>query len=134
MRFPIAIFLLSITAAQAQTRAVDGDTIVLRGERVRVAYLDCPEIGQKGGQEAKIAMGRLLRGEITLKPRPQPSPSVSRKCVRPGYCDHFGRTVASVYAKGRDVARRLIASGTCREYCKFSRRDFGVGGKYGTCD
>lgn len=119
-------------SARAELRTVDGDTIVLNGERVRVAYLDCPEMGHRGGQEAKFAMARLLRGGIELKPRPQATPAHPR-CQRPGYCDRFGRTVASVYANGRDVARRLIASGTCREYCRFSKSADFPQGKYGTC-
>lgn len=138
--FIAAVFLAPAAQADEPCRLLsiqDGDTITCRtdkgAESIRVAYLDCPEIGHRGGYDASLAMGRLLTGEITLKPRPQPSPSVSRRCVRPGYCDHFGRTVASVYAKTHDVARQLIASGTCREYCRFSVRDFGRGGKYGTC-
>lgn len=108
----------------------DGDTIVCRTdkgvERVRVAYLDCPELGQANGYSASMAMAKLLRKPIELKPRAQTNWQPN-KCKRLGYCDVHGRTVASVYARHRDVARRLIVSGNCKEFCRFS------GNKYGTC-
>lgn len=114
----------------------DGDTIRvdcgLGAERVRVAFLDCPEIGQPGGYDAAKAMARLLRGKIELKPRAQTG-AVHPKCRRPGYCDHYGRTVASVYSKYRDVARRLIASGACSEHCRYSVSVEFPEGKYGGC-
>jgi endonuclease YncB( thermonuclease family) len=108
----------------------DGDTIVCRTdagvERVRIWGLHCPELGQPGGYAASMAMAKLLRRPIELKLKPQ-SGADHPKCKRPGHCDHFGRTVAMVFAKRRDVARRMIASKVCVEFCKFSD------GKYGTC-
>ena len=91
----------------------DGDTIRCNNERVRIWALDCPELHMKGGYEAKQALQNLLKGKVEIKRKDR---------------DRYGRTVAIVFADGRDVARRMIASGTCKELCRYS------GNKYATCE
>ena len=114
----LLIALLLASPASAQTRVIDGDTIHHEGERIRIWGLDCPELRQPGGPEAKKALQNLLRGAtVQLKRRGR---------------DKYGRTVAIVFSghpRGfqRDVARRMIASGNCVEFCRYSQ------GKYGTC-
>ena len=42
-------------------RVTDGDTFVLAGgERVRIANLDAPELGEKGGQAGKKRLQQVL--------------------------------------------------------------------------
>lgn len=88
----------------------DGDTLTINGERIRIIGLDAPEIGSgarcaseaRAADEARNELRRLLRGaEITLR--------------RDG-TDRYGRTLAYVYADGRDVAKELIAQGLARPY------------------
>jgi micrococcal nuclease len=86
---------------------IDGDTILVDGERVRIMGLDAPEIDChcprecRLAQEAKGALARLLA---------QP-PVIERHGK-----DRYGRTLARVTAGGRDVADSLIARGLARPY------------------
>ena len=41
---------------------IDGDTIIVRGIRVRFAAIDAPELDQPGGEAAKWHMVALTRG------------------------------------------------------------------------
>jgi len=102
-----------LTPAEPATGAYsvyDGDTITIRGERIRIMGLDTPELGRgaRCASEGRMAIAardelrRLLRGaEITLR--------------RDG-SDRYGRTLAYVYADGQDVAQALIAAGLARPY------------------
>jgi len=90
---------------------VDGDTIVvmLDGQqvRVRLAYVDCPEMRQPGGQEAKDFTAAHCNGQAV------------RLLIR-GH-DHYGRTVAEVILPtGENLAHLLLTSGHARVDRRFS--------------
>ena len=107
------LLCLMAVPAHAQTRVVDGDTIHVDGERIRIFGLDCPEKRDPGGREATRAMQRLVEGATLAFQRIEK--------------DRYQRTVAKVFANGRDVTREMIRLGVCSEYCRYSKN------AYGTC-
>lgn len=93
---------------QTDLRVIDGDTIVHRGETVRLRGLDAPEIHGRCERETRLAhqararLERLLSGGLVVVPQGR---------------DRYGRTLAVVRdARGRDVAQILIAEGLARPY------------------
>ncbi|MEC4890434.1 MAG: thermonuclease family protein [Nitrospira sp.] len=77
--------------------AVDGDTVRMGGERIRLRGIDTPELNEPGGQEAKQRLETLLHdGPIRIVPYGQ---------------DVYGRTVADVFVNGRNVAEVLRQEG-----------------------
>jgi endonuclease YncB( thermonuclease family) len=93
-------------ATAAETRVVDGDTVVIRGERIRIAYIDAPETGQvhlgtgaDAGRAATAALRRFLdeaQGKIE---------------VLPIDTDAYGRTVAMLRIGPYDVGLTLVKMG-----------------------
>ncbi len=82
-------------------RAVDGDTIKLRGgERVRYLGMDSPEKGEPFYDEAKKRNSELVRGKkirlVVCSEEPR---------------DKYGRTLAWVYAGGESVNAALLREG-----------------------
>lgn len=83
---------------------IDGDTIRCGSERVRLSGIDAPETSacrpgrrcvEGNGLAARAALGKLIEGrELRL--------------VRLGR-DRYGRTIAAVYADGRNVACAMLA-------------------------
>ena len=97
-------------------RVVDGDTFWVSGQRTRIRVwgLDAPEIGRAGGSAATAQLVGLVSGR-------------SVQC-RIRDVDRYGRIVGQCWLPdSRDIAAAMIASGTAREYCRFS------GNYYGTC-
>jgi micrococcal nuclease len=100
-------------AAEQVTQPIyvhDGDTIRIGRERIRIIGLDTPEIGsgarcaaeQRGAVAARAELERMLfRAKVTIR--------------RDG-TDRYGRTLAYVYADGKNVARELISMGLARPY------------------
>ena len=85
----------------------DGDTIkVLATDRellrVRVAWIDCPELSQPFGRRAKQFMSALVFGKNVE--------------LHPHAIDRYGRTVAMVFVDGRDVGLMLIKAGLAWAY------------------
>jgi endonuclease YncB( thermonuclease family) len=93
-------------ATAAKTRVVDGDTVVIRGERIRIAHIDAPETGQihlgtgaDAGRAATAALRRFLdqaQGNIE---------------VLPIDTDAYGRTVAMLRIGPYDVGLTLVKMG-----------------------
>lgn len=95
----------------------DGDSFRCRTAhediRVRIHALDCKEL-HHGGYPAKYALRNLLKMKpVTIQPTGQKT---------------WGRTVAIVRARGRDVGCRLIASGVCARWPKYDTE-----GRYVRC-
>jgi endonuclease YncB( thermonuclease family) len=85
----------------------DGDSIrVLTANqysfRVRVAWIDAPELGQAFGRRAKQLMSALVFGKDVE--------------LHPHGVDRYGRTVAMVFVDGRDVGLELIKAGLAWAY------------------
>ena len=110
----VAGLLLATPAAAQPVRAVDGDTLAIGTERVRVIGLDAPELhGQCPieialAREARDRRAMLVRRGVRLSPRGR---------------DRYGRLLAVVLdAQGRGVAAVMIAEGLARPYDGRSRR------------
>lgn len=80
-----------------QVRAVDGDTIRVGGERIRLRGIDTPEMSEFDGPAAKRRLEDLLRnGPIRIGPHGR---------------DVYNRLVADVFVNEQNVAETLIAEG-----------------------
>jgi len=114
----IAACLLGIVLALLAERAlgaeplivaVDGDTIHVDDERIRIVGLDAPETYQarcdserQRGHRATAHLRRLLAGgAVTIR--------------RQGR-DRYGRSLGRVYVDGRDVAGLMISAGHAVRY------------------
>lgn len=110
----VSLFLTTPASAQQSARVVDGDTISVRGESIRIVGLDAPEIHGRCPRETTIArrardrMAQLVAGGVLLE--------------RHGR-DRYGRTLAIVRDRaGRDVAQILIRERLARPYYGRGRR------------
>ncbi|MGI9502278.1 MAG: thermonuclease family protein, partial [Geminicoccaceae bacterium] len=92
---------------RGRPRVIDGDTLEIRGERIRLFAIDAPELGQPwwdsegheedAGQSAKDALATLVEGK--------------RLAVKVLREDQYRRSVAVVKVDGRDIARSMVSQG-----------------------
>ena len=100
-----------------KARIVDGDTLAVAGQRIRLHGIDAPETRQtcmRDGREwacgkaATKAMRRLVGGTAV-------------RCeVRDR--DRHGRAVAACFAAGQDLQRQLVREGLALAYRRYSTR------------
>ena len=103
------------TAASSNVRIIDGDTIVVDGEHMRLFGIDAPEKGQictmngqpqRCGPMATEALRRFIgNGPVTCERRSN---------------DRYGRTVAVCSAAGRDLGREMVHSGWAIAFVRYS--------------
>ena len=117
MRLIALLFLLLAFPAQAQIiRVIDGDTIRVQGQPVRIVGLDTPELRgaclfeRQLAQQAKRRLEGIVARGVSIE--------------RAGGRDKYGRGLAIVrdLTSGRDVADILIREGLARPYNGRGRR------------
>ena len=98
-------------------KIIDGDTIVLNGEKIRFSGIDAPELKQtcmKSDQKifcgmfAKMLLIKKIGNEIP-------------KCIREGK-DAYKRTLAECFINGESLSAFLVRSGYAYAYRKYSKK------------
>ncbi len=106
------------TETKAQTlKVIDGDTIILNGEKIRFSGIDAPEMKQmcsKDGQ--KIFCGMLAKMILIKRIGNETS-----NCIKEGK-DRYDRTLAECFVNGESLSSFLVRSGYAFAYRKYSEK------------
>jgi|TARA_B100001971_G_C18138188_1_gene508856 endonuclease YncB( thermonuclease family) len=116
----VLMFIAPISASAAETfygrvvGVIDGDTIRitrnLKSVKVRLYGVDCPEIKQAGGKEARALVRRLAFGRVLL--------------IESKGKDRYKRIIGRVYLlSGNTLSRELVKAGKCWWYRKYAPDD-----------
>ena len=98
-------------------KVIDGDTIVLNGEKIRFSGIDTPELKQtclqndekvNCGMSAKILLIKKIGNNTT-------------ECISEGK-DFYKRTLAECFVNGESLSRFLVRSGYAFAYRKYSTK------------
>lgn len=119
----LVFFVAPALAADIVGRAsiIDGDTLEIHGTRIRLWGVDAPESAQ------------LCRGEDSLQYRCGAKAANDLDALvaeRPVNCtpltvDRYGRTVASCFVNGVDLAQWLVENGLALDWPQFSKGRYG---------
>ena len=102
----LAVIVATGAAALETATAVDGDTLRIGAERVRVMGLDAPEMHARCLAESRLAWAAFLRMDDLVRD----GVTVERRGL-----DRYQRTLAVVRdSRGRDVAVVMIREGLAR--------------------
>lgn len=127
LRFALAITLgLLATQASADIYVIDGDTIIVDRERIRLVGFDAPEI-RHARCDAELALGleakaRLLTLIVDACGPLAKAPASCLDIARLPRPDRYGRTLATVKTSAADLSATLIREGlahpyTCATHC-----------------
>ena len=110
-------FLTCNISSADSLRVVDGDTIVLNGEKIRFTGIDTPELKQtclQGDQEVACGMSakKLLVEKIGNN---------TPECISEGK-DKYKRTLAECFVNNESLSKFLVRSGYAFAYRKYSTK------------
>ena len=121
MKKLIGILVLSLfwsgTSSANNLRVVDGDTIILNGEKIRFSGIDTPELKQtclKDNEEvgcgmfAKMLLVKKIGNNTTI-------------CIGKEK-DFYKRTLAECFVNGESLSKFLVRSGYAFAYRKYSTK------------
>ena len=96
-------------------RVVDGDTIVLNGEKIRFTGIDTPELKQTCVQDnQKVGCGMTAKMLLVKK-----IGNETPVCISEGK-DAYKRTLAECFVNGESLSAYLVRSGYAFAYRKYS--------------
>lgn len=99
----IVILLCSWSIQPAEKVVViDGDTVKVGSEKIRLAEIDAPEVSQRFGMQSKNYLAHLVEGK-------------SVKVDRNGK-DLYGRTIATLYVDGKNINAVMVENGMAWSY------------------
>lgn len=110
----LAVIAQPAPALEGAVRVIDGDTLILGSERIRLFGIDAPEKSQRCdpsgrnwacGDWAAARLRALVVGGV--------------RCVALDR-DRYGRTVARCHSGGRDVAAEMVRLGAATAYRRYS--------------
>ena len=98
-------------------KIIDGDTIILNGEKIRFSGIDTPELKQTcmNGDE-KVFCGKTSK-MLLIKKIGNETP----ECISEGK-DAYKRTLAECFIKGESLSSYLVRSGYAFAYRKYSTK------------
>ena len=112
-------------------KVVDGDTIVLNGEKIRFSGIDTPELKQTCLQDDQEVACGMSAKMLLVKKIGNNTP----KCISEGK-DVYKRTLAECFVNGESLSKFLVRSGYAFAYRKYSTKfiedeDFAKANKLG---
>jgi endonuclease YncB( thermonuclease family) len=122
--FGLALMLaacIGAAAPEGRARVLDGDTLIVAGDTVRLFGIDAPEHDQtcKDDTGTDWPCGRVA--QATLRQIIGANPVTCTQKDR----DHYGRVVATCKAAGRDLAAQMVKAGMALAYRRYSRAYLG---------
>lgn len=111
---PVVILRPASVTTTTTVTVIDGDTLKLGNERIRLHGIDAPESQQRctDGWQAGEAARRALAGLVSTG-----APSCERVTT-----DRYGRTVAVCRVNGKDIGGEMVRRGLAWAYTRYSVR------------
>ena len=112
------LFLMFCNASFGDNlKIVDGDTIVLNGEKIRFSGIDTPELKQMCiKDDQKVFCGIFAKMLLVEK-----IGNVTPQCTSEGK-DAYKRTLAECFVNGESLSSFLVRSGYAFAYRKYSKK------------
>jgi endonuclease YncB( thermonuclease family) len=109
----ISLILLPLPALAAKVIVLDGDTIIVDGEHVRIANIDTPEIGHARCDD-ELRRGLLAKERLKIIIQAGDLTIVRGDNGR--LKDKYKRSLGRVVVNGRDAGEILISEGLARRW------------------
>ena len=109
--------LFSYPSLANNLKVIDGDTIVLNGEKIRFSGIDTPELKQTCLKDnEKVGCGMLAKKLLVKKIGNNTPICIGKKK------DFYKRTLAECFVNGESLSKFLVRSGYAFAYRKYSTK------------
>jgi micrococcal nuclease len=104
------LWLRLCTSLSGPAYVIDGDTIIVQSQHIRLSGVDAEELNEPHGQYAKLAMAAIVKSSVVT-------------CELRG-AKSYDRYVGTCFVNGNDIGAEIIKQGFALDCAHYS------GGKY----
>jgi micrococcal nuclease len=112
----ISTFMLLLSGtplgAEAKPWVIDGDTVVIAREHIRIANLDAPDIGKHARCALEAERGHIAKDMAIKIIRDAKTIQIYARTGR----DRYGRSLARLSIDGSDFGEQMISAGQARPW------------------
>lgn len=115
----IALLLAQLASISGQASVIDGDTLEIQGQRIRIHGIDAPESRQecqrggrawRCGQQSALELSKHINQGVVI--------------CNPASNDRYGRVVARCTVRGEDIAHWSVSQGWALDWPQYSRGEY----------
>jgi micrococcal nuclease len=118
LAFTLALPLIAAAKAAPAVRVIDGDTIVVGREHIRLLGIDAPEMPGHCRKGRDCAPGDPFVSKAALTQSITGATLVIHRINK----DRYGRTVADVFANGSSLSCAQLAVAAARYWARYDNR------------
>ena len=113
----VLLLCYTVEVKSADLKVIDGDTIILDGEKIRFSGIDAPELKQLCKKEDQTVFCGILSKDVLVKKIGNQIPI----CIKEGK-DIYNRFLAECFINGESLSRFLVRSGFAFAFVKYSKK------------
>ena len=112
-------------------RVVDGDTIVLNGEKIRFSGIDAPESNYKGKEQTCLVDETIIKcGKLSKEFLIKKIGTNKVTCKREEKPDQYNRILAECFVNGESLSKILVKNGYAFDYARYSKKKYAQDQEY----
>ena len=114
-----------------ELKVIDGDTIILNGEKIRFSGIDTPESYYRGKKQ--ICYDDTLEvfcGDLSKKILIEKIGNNEVSCIKEKKPDKYKRILAECFVNNKSLSRYLVRSGYAFDYSFYSKKKFAEDQEY----
>ena len=128
----VLVLILTINDTNSQElKVVDGDTIILNGEKIRFSGIDTPESYYRGKKQICYDDNtEVFCGDLSKKILVERIGNNKVSCIKEKKPDKYKRILAECFVNNESLSRYLVRSGYAFDYSYYSKKKFAEDQEY----
>ena len=112
-------------------RVVDGDTIVLNGEKIRFTGIDAPESYYRGKEQTCLINETIIHcGKLSKEFLIKKIGTNKVTCQKEKKPDQYNRILAECFVNGESLSKFLVRTGYAFDYAVYSKKKYSQDEEY----
>ena len=112
-------------------KIIDGDTIILNGEKIRFSGIDAPESNYRGKEQTCLINETIIHcGKLSKEFLIKKIGTNKVTCKREKEPDQYNRILAECFVNGESLSKVLVRNGYAFDFVRYSNKKYSEDQEY----